>query len=193
MAHRTKELPPLSGPAHVVRELRYSEVARQGIGLLLMPLYALLATPTPGLFAAGAVIALVGAAVRFYASGFIVKNQQLATDGPYSLVRHPLYTGNLMLLGGFTIASGLWWAVLLSVWFWWFYYPPAIEYEDRKLRRIFGNSCAEWQRVTPAVVPSSLRVRAGGSWSLRTSLSRNAEPLVLLYTFFWLGWIYRQL
>jgi protein-S-isoprenylcysteine O-methyltransferase Ste14 len=173
--------------------MRYSEVARQGLGLLLMPLYALLARPSPALFAAGSLVALVGAVVRLYASGFIVKNQQLATEGPYSLVRHPLYTGNLLLLAGFTAASGLWWAVLLSAWFWWFYYPPAIEYEDRKLRRIFGSGCADWQRVTPAVVPRGWRVRGGGSWSLRTSLSRNVEPLVLAYTFFWLGWIYRLL
>jgi hypothetical protein len=35
--------------------------------------------------------------------------------------------------------------------------------------------------------------RAGGSWSLRTSLSRNLEPVVLAYSAFWLYWIFRQL
>jgi protein-S-isoprenylcysteine O-methyltransferase Ste14 len=193
MAQRTKELPPLTGLPHVIREMRYSEIARQGLGLLLMPIFAVLAQPTAELFAVGLAISLVGTVVRLYASGFIVKNQQLATEGPYSLVRHPLYTGNLLLLAGFTVASGLWWSVLLAAWFWWFYYPPAIEYEDRKLRRIFGALCADWQRVTPAVVPRSLRPRSGGSWSLRISLSRNVEPLVIVYTFFWLGWIYRLL
>ncbi len=193
MGHRTKELPPLTGIASVVRELRYHEVSRQGLGLALMPMYALLAQPTENLFAAGVSISVLGAVVRLYASGFIAKNQQLATDGPYSLVRHPLYTGNLLLLIGFTLASGLWWAVLLSTWFWWFYYPPAIEYEDRKLRRMFGERCAEWQKVTPAVLPRSIVPARGGAWSLGTSLRRNAEPLVLAYSFFWLGWIYRLL
>jgi hypothetical protein len=193
MGHRTKELPPVTGLAGAFRELRYHEVSRQGIGLLLMPLYALLARPIEPLFVLGVAVSVLGAVVRLYASGFIVKNQQLATEGPYSLVRHPLYTGNLLLLTGFTLANGLWWALLLSAWFWWFYYPPAIEYEDRKLRRIFGDHCAQWQRKTPAVVPRSLVPVRGGSWSLRTSLSRNVEPLVLAYSFFWLGWIYRQL
>jgi protein-S-isoprenylcysteine O-methyltransferase Ste14 len=193
MGRRTQELPPLPGVLALVRELRYNEVARQGLGLALMPLFALLARPIAGLFILGVAVSVLGAVIRLYASGYIVKNKQLATDGPYSLVRHPLYTGNMLLLIGFTIASGLWWAVPVAAFFWWFYYPPAIEYEDRKLRRIFGEDCARWQQVTPAVVPGSLVPARGGSWSLATSLSRNAEPLVLAYTFFWLGWIYRLL
>jgi protein-S-isoprenylcysteine O-methyltransferase Ste14 len=175
----------------MVRSLRYHEASRQGIGLALIPLYAVFAQPVGLLLGVGIVAAILGALVRLYASGFITKNRQLATDGPYSLVRHPLYTGNLLLIIGFTFASGLWWAVPLSAAFWWFYYPAAIDYEDDKLRRLFGESCAEWQRRTPAVVPRSLVLKQGGSWSLATSLRRNAEPLVLAYALFWLGWIYR--
>jgi protein-S-isoprenylcysteine O-methyltransferase Ste14 len=193
MGQRTKDLPPLPGIAGVVREWRHSEIGRQGLGLLLMPVFAWLSAPTPLLFQAGAALAVLGVLVRLYASGYIVKNQELATDGPYSLVRHPLYTGNLLVLIGFTVASGRWWAVLVAAAFWWFYYPAAIDYEDRKLRRIFGERCAQWQQRTPAVIPRSLRPRAGGSWSLRTSLSRNAEPLVVLYTALCLGWVWRQL
>lgn len=193
MGTRTRDLPPLTGAANLFREARYSEIGRQGLGLLLMPIYAAFATPLPALFWTGAVLALVGMLVRMYASGFIMKNQQLATEGPYSLVRHPLYTGNFLLLLGFTIASGLWWAALLSAWFWWFFYPPAIDYEDRKLRRIFGERCAEWQKAMPAVLPRSVLPKAGGTWSLRTSLTRNAEPLVVAYTLACLYWIFRQL
>jgi hypothetical protein len=193
MGHRTRELPALSGLPHLIRELRYHEASRQGLGLILMPLYAVLATPTSATFWTGAALAVLGALVRLYASGFIVKNQELATEGPYSLVRHPLYTGNLLVLAGFTLANGLWWAVPVAVAFWWFYYPPAIEYEDRKLRRIFGQRCAEWQRSVPAVLPQRLRPAGRGTWSLRTSLSRNAELVVFLYTLFWLSWIWREL
>jgi Phospholipid methyltransferase len=193
MGSRTKHLPPLTGIAALFRELRYHEASRQILGIVLIPLYALLAQPVSGLFAAGAVAAVAGTLVRLYASGFIVKNKELATDGPYSLVRHPLYTGNLLMVIGFTAASGLWWALLLSLGFWWFYYPPAIDYEDRKLRQIFGERCSNWQQSVPAVIPRALWPTRGGSWSLRTSLSRNLEPLIVVYSFFWLGWIYRLL
>jgi protein-S-isoprenylcysteine O-methyltransferase Ste14 len=166
--------------------MRYSEFFRQTLGILLMPIYALLAKPDRWSFAVGAVIALMGMMVRLYASGFIIKNKQLATDGAYSLVRHPLYTGNLLLLIGFTFASGQWWALLVSVWFWWFYYPPAITYEDSKLRKIFGADWEEWSKDVPAVLPASLRMRGGGHWSFQTSLKQNYEPVIVVFTLFWL-------
>ena len=186
MTRRTHELPPLTGIPHVVREMRYSEFFRQGIGILLMPVYALLANPDQLSFVVGTVIALLGMIVRLYASGFIIKNKQLATDGAYSLVRHPLYTGNLLLLIGFTFASGQWWALLVSACFWWFYYPPAIAYEDSKLRSIFGAEWEEWSKGVPAVIPTNLRMRGGGRWSFQTSLKQNYEPVIVVFTLFWL-------
>jgi protein-S-isoprenylcysteine O-methyltransferase Ste14 len=154
-----------------------------------MPLFAFFSTPMPLLFMAGAFFVVLGSLVRVYASGFIVKNRQLATEGPYSLVRHPLYTGNLLILIGFTIACGLWWAPLVAVAFWWFYYPTAIHYEDRKLHRIFGDSWARWSRTVPAVIPGGLIPKGPASWSLVTSLRQNAEPIVLVFTLVCIGWI----
>ena len=193
MNRRTRDLPPLSGFASVLRDWRYNEFARQGLGLLLMLVYTLLAEPDPASFIAGFVLAIAGMLVRLYASGYIMKNQQLATDGPYSLVRHPLYTGNLLMLIGFTFASGQWWAIPLSALFWWFYYPPAIEYEDRKLHGIFGEDWEHWSRSVPAVIPVSLRPRAASEWSLATSLRRNYEPVIVVYTLALLYFISRSL
>jgi hypothetical protein len=36
MSHRTADLPPLTGIAHVIRELRYHEVARQVLAVVLV-------------------------------------------------------------------------------------------------------------------------------------------------------------
>jgi uncharacterized membrane protein len=187
MNRRTRDLPPLPGISGIVRDMRYNEIGRQGLGLVIMAVYSVLADPQPMLFVVGAVLALSGMLVRLYASGYIIKNQKLATDGPYSLVRHPLYTGNLLMVIGFTFISGLWWAILLSALFWWFYYPTAIEYEDRKLHGIFGEDWEQWSRTVPAVIPVSLKLRAADSWSFKTSLSQNAEPLIVIYT---LGLLY---
>ena len=186
MSQRTSDLPPLTGIAHVIREMRYNEAFRQGLGLLLIPVYSLLAAPQRLSFAVGGLLAIVGMLVRMYASGFIVKNKQLATDGPYSLVRHPLYTGNLLLLIGFTFASGQWWALIVSALFWWFYYPPAIAYEDRKLQRIFDAAWTEWSHNVPAVIPRSIRLRGGSDWSFQTSLKQNLEPVIAAFILIWL-------
>jgi protein-S-isoprenylcysteine O-methyltransferase Ste14 len=193
MSRRTQDLPPLTGVAHVIREARNNEFFRQAIGMLLMPVYAFFATPTKSAFFTGAVIALVGMVFRFYASGFIVKNKQLATNGPYSLVRHPLYTGNALLLIGFTFASGLWWALVMSVAFWWFYYPAAVEYEDRKLSGLFGEAWQAWSSTVPAVVPRTLAIKPGGSWSFRTSWTENYELVIVVYTLACLAYIGRPI
>src|SRR5690606_17746971 len=153
MSHRTAELPPLTGFAHFVRELRYHEASRQIFAVVLIVFFTATANTVPLAVALGAPIALLGTAVRLYASGFIMKNEVLATDGPYRFVRHPLYTGNILLVTGFAIAGARWWALPIALFFYWFYYPTAIEYEDRKLRRIFGAAWLRWAARTPALVP----------------------------------------
>jgi hypothetical protein len=193
MSHRTEELPPLTGLSHAIRELRYHEGSRQGLAIVLVVLYSATAAPRPLLAALGLAVALAGAIVRMYASGFIVKNQELATDGPYRFVRHPLYTGNILLVVGFALAGSRWWGVPLALLFFWFYYPTAIEYEDRKLRRIFGAAWEQWSARTPALLP-----RPGGSgpaqagdrrWSLAVSSRRNGELVFLLFCFACIGWV----
>lgn len=183
MSHRTRDLPPLDGVGHAIRELRYHEVARQGLGIVLILVYALTAEPTVLTAAAGATLAVLGTAVRLYASGFIAKNTELARNGPYALVRHPLYTGNVLVLAGLAIAGAQWWALPLAALFLWFYYPPAIEYEDRKLHGIFGEEWERWAADVPALVPSlaNLRAMAGGEWSLRKSVRNNGEAAVAAY------------
>src|SRR5436190_3696692 len=153
MSHRTADLPPLTGIAHVVRELRYFEGARQGFAVILVILYTITAKPIPALAAIGLVVGLVGAFWRLYASGFIVKNHELATDGAYRFVRHPLYTGNILLVIGFALAGSLWWGMPLALFIFWFYYTTAIEYEDRKLHRIFGAAWEQWAGRTPDPMP----------------------------------------
>ena len=194
MSHRTADLPPLTGIAHVIRELRYHEAARQGLAIVLVLIYAITARPIPLLAAIGLPIGLVGALVRLYASGFIVKNQELATDGAYRFVRHPLYTGNILLVIGFAVAGSRWWGVPLALFFFWFYYPTAIEYEDRKLHRIFGSAWEQWSAQTPALIPRFAGRSAAASpsgerqWSLRVS-NKHGEILFVAFALACAAWI----
>jgi protein-S-isoprenylcysteine O-methyltransferase Ste14 len=194
MSHRTADLPPLTGLPHVIRELRYHEVARQALAVVLVLVYSATAAPLPELAAVGLPIGLLGALVRLYASGFIVKNKELATDGAYRYVRHPLYTGNILLVTGFALAGSRWWGIPLALFFFWFYYPTAIEYEDRKLRRIFGAVWEQWAARTPALFP-----RTGGAatgergerrWSLAVS-NKHGEVVFVAFALIcgaWVAW-----
>ncbi len=192
MSHRTQSLPTRSGLAHAIREFRYHESSRQSIGLLLAVWFAVVAQPIPWLFYSVTPILLLGVGIRMWASGFIIKNRALATNGPYAFVRHPLYVGNILIIMAFGAASGLWWTILVAVLFIAFFYPTAIEYEDRKLCNIFGTAWREFAAQTPALVPNFRRPRSesgGGRWSLEKSLSSNLELLVsvfLLSCFFYI-------
>lgn len=191
MSHRTKDLPPRSGLLHAIRELRYHEVARQLLAVVLILLYTLTAEPTMLLVSVGAPIAILGALVRLYASGFIMKNSELASHGPYALVRHPLYTGNILVVVGLAIANGGWWALPLAAVFFWFYYPTAIEYEDRKLHRIFGEKWERWAASVPALIPNfrNMRGLTEGEWSFSKSFKKNGELFIAAYVFVCIYWI----
>jgi len=195
MSNRTAELPPLKGLPRLLRELRYDEFSRQGAGIALVFVYGWFGQPQPLFYWIGLPIALAGVAVRMYASGCIIKNRELATAGPYALVRHPLYTGNILVLVGLCLASGLWWSWLVGAVFLWLYYPTAIEYEDRKLHGLFGTEWEAWSGRVPALVPRALPLKslAAGDWSFAKSLRQNAEPLVVAWVLFWLYWLWRQL
>ena len=189
MSHRTADLPPRTGLAHIIRELRYHEAARQVLALVLVVLFAATAAPLPALAVAGLVVAMLGAIVRLYASGFIVKNQELATDGAYRFVRHPLYTGNILLVAGFALAGSRWWGIPLALFFFWFYYPPAIEYEDRKLHRIFGTAWETWSARTPALVPRVGPATPGDRrWSLAVS-NTHGELLFVVFALVCGAWV----
>jgi protein-S-isoprenylcysteine O-methyltransferase Ste14 len=140
----------------------------------------------------GLAVALVGALVRLYASGFIIKNQELATDGAYRFVRHPLYTGNILLVIGFALAGSRWWGIPLALFFFWFYYPTAIEYEDRKLQRIFGAAWDQWSARTPALVPRPgappPAVAGDRRWTLAVSNS-HGELVFVAFALICAAWI----
>jgi protein-S-isoprenylcysteine O-methyltransferase Ste14 len=132
---------------------------------------------------AGLLVAALGQLWRIYAAGMIRKNKQLATNGAYSLVRHPLYLGNFVIILGFTLACGNWIVALLVIFFLFFYYPAAIRYEDFKLEGIFGDEWRAWSQGTPAMLPNSLKWRSSPetTWSFRQSMIRNGEAVYSLY------------
>ena len=181
---RTQKMGERDGIMGVIDRLRYHEASRQGLGLLLLWVCAWFAEPAgEGRIVAGLVIAAVGQIWRIYAAGVIYKNRKLASTGAYSLVRHPLYLGNFLILAGFTLACANWVVVAVVAFFFLFYYPAAIRYEDTKLERIFGDEWREWSRGIPAMLPTRLKFRAheDAEWNARQSFLRNGE---LAYTVF---------
>ena len=53
-------------------------------------------------------MSILGLFIRAMAAGFIHKEKQLTTTGPYAFTRNPLYFGSFFLGLGITIAGGQW-------------------------------------------------------------------------------------
>ncbi len=180
---RADKVSDATGLEKLILKLRYHEPSRQWFAVLFVLLVSLLGHPVEMLFYAGAAIAVLGALIRMWASGFVMKNRELATNGPYAYVRHPLYVGNILLLVGFSLASSQWWPFVLMAALLWFYYPPTISYEDNKLRGIFGEEWEAWSRNIHALIPTFGK-KAGdvkSTWSFKKSLMQNAEPVIVIY------------
>jgi protein-S-isoprenylcysteine O-methyltransferase Ste14 len=168
----------------LILKLRYHEQSRQWFAVLFCLVVSLAGSTTMPMFIAGTVLIVVGEAVRLWASGHVKKNKVLATDGPYAFVRHPLYVGNILVVLGFSMASMLWWAYALMIFLLWFYYPPAISYEDNKLKSLFGDAWVNWSRDIHALIPSFKRKPAQGEpseWSFKQSMMQNGEPVIAAY------------
>jgi protein-S-isoprenylcysteine O-methyltransferase Ste14 len=93
------------------------------------------------LVAAGSALRAWGTLYNRYAQG---ERKSLATGGPYSWIRNPLYVANtLVLLGGFA-ATGLWlWLPAALLWFA-LAYTLTIRHEERRLHEKYGSAYAAY-------------------------------------------------
>ena len=80
------------------------------------------------------------------------KPGRLVTRGFYSMVRHPLYTFGLLILWLSSSVSLNSFFVYLGLTI---YIVVGIYFEERKLLREFGQSYADYQSVTPMLIPGS--------------------------------------
>lgn len=170
-------------PRRIARDLLHRRQRfRQVAGFALIFLLTWLGEPRASLFWPGVALVAAGATFRLWASGCVKKNRVLATEGPYALVRHPLYVGNVLICAGFCFASGQWWSAPVAAAVLLLFYPPAIRYEDQKLRELFPDQWEPWAARTRALIPGMPqgRGRLRTSWSFRQSLIENGEPIYAL-------------
>jgi protein-S-isoprenylcysteine O-methyltransferase Ste14 len=138
-----------------VANLTWTKIARRirvPLGFAFTALYLWLARPTVTSVMVGCAFIIPGLAVRALASGYVQKNEQLATTGPYAYTRNPLYLGSLILAVGFAIAARNWWigvglvAIFLAI------YLPVIRGEEAFLKERFPGF-ADYALHVPRLVP----------------------------------------
>jgi len=126
---------------------------RVPLGFVCAVLFILLAKPTRTTLFAGAIVSLVGLAIRAWSAGHIRKNDALATSGPYAHTRNPLYFGSFLLGLGFTIASARWPLAVLFVALFLGIYFPVMRVEASTLAGLFGESYERYAADVPLFLP----------------------------------------
>jgi protein-S-isoprenylcysteine O-methyltransferase Ste14 len=149
-----------------------------------------LARPTPSLFAAGLTLVAAGHALRLWATGHLLKTDELTMTGPYAHLRHPLYAGALLVGSGFLLMTGPQVArVVLPLglaFFFGYYLRYKERVESERLGALYGDAFRAYRAAVPAMWPRLRAWRAGASgerpvWRLDRVLE-NDEQTALAYS-----------
>ena len=145
---------------------RWKKIARRvrvPLGFCFAAVFLWLARPSWRTMLASLVLVVPGLWLRGYASGYVKKNAELATTGPYAHTRNPLYLGSMLIAFGFASASASWvvfgaLATLFAA-----IYIPTILGEEAYLREHFAGFEA-YARAVPRLLPrlTAARVRDEG-------------------------------
>ncbi len=158
---------------------RHRILATAPIAVLLI----MLARPTLMLLVVGGALVVIGEISRIWASGYIDKNRELATAGPYAHTRNPLYVANLILLIGFCVMSGSLWAGILALAAFAIIYRPVIHDEAEYMAKLFGKDYQRWLEHVPLFSPR-LTAAPGAvgefSWSLVSKHREHKNVAVFL-------------
>lgn len=126
---------------------------RVPLGFIFAAVFFVFARPTAMTLVIGGLIALIGVAIRAWASGHIRKAKTLAVTGPYARTRNPLYLGSFIMGVGFTVAAGVWWLAGLFIALFLGIYLPVMRVEARDMQAIFGAEFQEYERHVPVLLP----------------------------------------
>lgn len=80
------------------------------------------------------------------------EDHELVTTGPYSLVRHPIYTGLLTAIIGSALARDEWRGVL-AILIAWAAIWRKLRLEEKWMLEVFGESYSAYYRRVPALIP----------------------------------------
>ena len=146
-------------PVSVAPWQRTAKRIRVPLGFAFAAFFLFVARPNPRSLGLSLVLVLPGLLLRAYASGYVKKNAELTTTGPYAWTRNPLYLGSALMAFGFAAAAR---SPLLAVVLTGLFaaiYLPVILGEEAYLRAHFSGFAA-YARTVPRLIPWRLPSRA---------------------------------
>jgi protein-S-isoprenylcysteine O-methyltransferase Ste14 len=123
------------------------------------------ARPQPRSILCGALVGLVGLALRAWAAGYLHKQEVLTVTGPYAYTRNPLYLGSAVLAMGVAIATRSWISSLLLGAYFTVFYSIVMRREENELRSRHAEDLDRYAAAVPLFFPrlSPAKLSDGGS------------------------------
>lgn len=121
----------------------------------------------------GVILVLGGLVIRSWAAGVLIKGKALATTGPYSLCRHPLYLGSYMIMLGFCVLLNSMLSAIVVMGPILVLYLLTIRREERRLPEKHAGWAA-YAAKTPRLFPYRFNGPLRAQWSVNQWL-RNRE------------------
>lgn len=155
---------------------------RAFVGILGLIAVLYFATPSPTALSIGFFFIMAGMFFRGWASGYINKNQELATGGPFELTRNPLYFGNFLLGAGIAISADNTICQLIVAVYYLVFFPSLMVIEHRRLRERFGERYDQWYKGSNSFFPKLRKPKQTG-FNISYYM-KNREYKVLYFSLF---------
>ena len=109
----------------------------------------------------GFILVVFGSFGRIWASLYIEgnKTKNLITNGPFSMVRNPLYFFSLIMLLGFGLALKAIYLPLALLTIFIVFHIPTIANEEIKLRNNHGEKFENYMKSTPRLIPNIFKYK----------------------------------
>jgi protein-S-isoprenylcysteine O-methyltransferase Ste14 len=132
-------------------------------------------------------ISLFGEAIQLWCFASLQKNQVLAANGPYAMVRNPMYLGRYFLLLGMLMLPGNAWLLAAFSILYYLYMVNRVRREEALLAPTFGEAysryCAAVPRFLPRLTPHPEGRVAFFDWGsfVRNHGLRNLAQVAVFY------------
>jgi protein-S-isoprenylcysteine O-methyltransferase Ste14 len=95
-------------------------------------------------FWAGFAVSMFGELIQLWSFASLDKNATLACNGPYAVVRNPMYLGRYFIILGAVLLLGSVWAIVLYTLVYYFYMVNRVRREEERLRPALGKPYEEY-------------------------------------------------
>jgi protein-S-isoprenylcysteine O-methyltransferase Ste14 len=142
-------------------------------------------------------VSLLGQIIRILTVGFTPKNtsgrntvngqvaDELNVTGIYSILRHPLYLGNLFMWLGPVLFLRSIEAIIVFILIYWLYYERIMFAEEQYLRRKFGDIYDKWAEKVSSFIPYSFKyIHSKLPFSVKNVLKREYNSFVNIFVIF---------